>query len=136
MTRQNVTIYVGSYGSPYKSFHITFGRLTFYCKYNPLLWYKGCCVAVDYDLSINQHILFIAGGPIASLLGTLGSWLLLSMMEQQGFLRVVCGSVFVVSLLITVSIIFPSTRVRYTPSGYPVYNDTYQIFRLLRMKYR
>jgi hypothetical protein len=57
-------------------------------------------------------------------------------MEHQDFFRVVAGSVFAISLLVTISIIFPSARVRYTASGHPVHNDSYQIFRLIRMKYR
>src|SRR5258708_39407973 len=44
MTRDEVTIFIGSFGSPYKSFRFTIGRLEFYCKCNPLLWYKGCCL--------------------------------------------------------------------------------------------
>jgi hypothetical protein len=37
MTRDEVTIYIGSFGNPYSSFHFTTGRLKFCCKYNPLL---------------------------------------------------------------------------------------------------
>jgi hypothetical protein len=136
MTRGEVTIYIGSLGDPYKSFRVSFGRLTMFCKYNPLFWYKGCCVALNYDLSIDQQLFFVAGGPVASLLGTLGSWRLLSAMEEGSVFRIVSGSVFTISLIITLSTIFPSPRVRYTPSGHPVYNDSYQIFRLIRMKYR
>lgn len=134
MTRRRVTIYIGSLGSPYQSFHVSVGRLTFFCKYNPLLWYKGCCVT-NYDLSIDQQILYVAGGPIASFLGTLASWFLVLAMEHQDFFRVVAGSIFALSLLVTISIVFPSARVRYTASGHPVHNDTVQLFRLIRMKY-
>ena len=54
MTRDEVTIYIGSIGSPYNSFHLTTGRLEIYCKYNPLLWYKGCCLCSDDYLSITD----------------------------------------------------------------------------------
>jgi len=103
------------------------------CFVNTTLYFgiKG-----DYDLSIDQRIPFVAGGPIASLLGTLGSWCLLSVTEQIGFLRIVSGSVFVISLIITLSTILPIYRIRYTTAGQPVYKDSYQIFRLIRMKYR
>jgi hypothetical protein len=33
MTKDEVTIYIGSIGSPYNSFHLAIGRLEFYCKY-------------------------------------------------------------------------------------------------------
>ena len=134
LTRDEVTIYIGSFGDPYRSFHKTFGRLTFYCKYNPLLWYRGCCFASDYNLSIDQRILFIAGGPIASLIGTFISWLGITLIDQQGFMRVVCGGVFVISLMVTGYILVPNPRPFYTPSGYPVYSDTYEILRLLRRR--
>jgi hypothetical protein len=136
MTRDEVTIYIGSFGSPYKSFHITIGRLDFYCKYNPLLWYKGCCVCSDDYLSINKRIWFVAGGPIASILGTITTWLLVSNLQEEGFFRIVFGSIFVISLLITVYNLIPNPVPRYTPSGYIVYSDMYQIFRLFRMKNR
>jgi hypothetical protein len=135
MTREDVTIYIGSMGDPYKSFHISFGRLELYCKYNPILWYKGCCYATDYYLSIDQRILLTAGGPIASLIGTLLTWLLLSVAADQDFLRIAAGGVFVLSLLVTLSTLIPMVRVRYTSSGFPIYNDGYQLFRLFKMKF-
>jgi hypothetical protein len=134
MTRDEVTIYIGSIGSPYNSFHLTIGRLEFYCKYNPLLWYKGCCLCSDDYLSIDQRIWFVAGGPIASLLETVGTWLLISNLQQEGFFRVVFGSIFVISIGATAYSLFPNPAPRYTSSGYTVYSDTYQIFRLIRMK--
>ncbi|HVU55715.1 MAG TPA: hypothetical protein VHD83_11715 [Puia sp.] len=136
ITRGEVTIYIGSLGDPYKCFHFSFGRLVFYCKYNPLLWYKGCCFATDYYLSIDQRLLFTAGGPIASLIGTILTWWLLSITENQDFLRVLTGGIFVLSLLVTLGTLIPLVRVRYTASGHPVYNDGYQIFRLFREKLR
>jgi hypothetical protein len=134
ITRDEVTIYLGSFGSPYNSFHVTMGRLDFYCKYNPLLWYKGCCVCSEDYLSINQRIWFVAGGPIASIFGTIVTWLLVSNLQDVGFFRIISGSVFVISLLITVYNLIPNPIPRYTPSGYVIYSDTYQIIRLFRMK--
>jgi len=137
MTRDDVNIYIGSLGDPDKCFHFFIGRIAVYCKYNPLLWYKGCCFAADaYYLSLNQRLLFIAGGPIASLIGTVLTWLLLSLVENQDFLRILAGGVFVLCLLVTLATLIPLVRVRYTASGQPVYNDGYEIFRLLRAKFR
>jgi hypothetical protein len=134
MTRDEVTIYVGSIGNPYNSFHLTFGRLEFHCKYNPLLWYKGCCLYSEDYLSIDNRIWVVAGGPIASVFETVGTWLLISNLQQEGFFRVVFGSIFVISLGATAYSLFPNPAPRYTSSGYAVYSDTYQIFRLIRMK--
>jgi hypothetical protein len=67
MTSDEVTIYVGSIVNPNYSFHLTFGRLEFHCKYNPLLWYKDCCLYSEDYLSIDKRIWVVAGGPIASI---------------------------------------------------------------------
>jgi hypothetical protein len=87
----------------------------------------------DY-LSIDQRIWLVAGGPIASVLETVGTWLLISNLQQEGFFRVVFGSIFVISIGATAYSLFPNPAPRYTSSGYAVYSDTYQIFRLIRMK--
>lgn len=136
MTMDDVNIYIGSLGDPDKCFHFFIGRIAVYCKYNPLLWYKGCCVHYGQYLSINQKLMITAGGPIASLIGTILTWLLLSLAENQDFLPILTGGVFVLCLLVTLGTLFPLVRVRYTPSGQPVYNDGYQIVRLLRAKFR
>jgi len=132
---QDVTIYIGSIGDANKSFHFTIGRLIVYCKYNPLLWYRGCCVFSDYNLSIDQKLLCTAGGPLVSILCTIGGWYLLMAVQQEGFLRVLVGGIFTVSLLIAVAFLIPDPRPRYTPSGLTVYTDSYQVFRLLKMKF-
>jgi hypothetical protein len=135
MTKDDVTIYIGSFGSPYNCFRFRIGRAEFYCKHNPLLWYKGCCVHSDNYLSIDQRIGIVAGGPIASILETVLTWLLISNLQHDDFFRIVFGGIFVISLGTTAYSLIPNPTPRYTPSGYAVYSDPYQIFRLIRMKY-
>ena len=134
-TNDETEIYIGSLGDPYDSWHATFGRIVLHCKKNPFTWYKGCCMYSDYGLPLNQRILITAGGPIASFILTFASWLLLSAFQDAGFLRVVTGGIFVISLLVTCSILIPFYKVRYTSSGIPVYNDLYKIIRLIQRKY-
>jgi hypothetical protein len=136
MTRDEVTIFIGSFGNPYDSFHVRIGRINFYCKYNPLLWYKGCCLCSDDYLSITQRIWFVAAGPITSILETVLTWLLISNLQHEDFLRIVFGSIFVISPGATTYSLLPNPVPRYTPSGYTIYSDTYEIFRLLRMRHR
>ena len=136
MTRDEVTIYVGSFGSPYDCFHIKTGRLDFYCKYNPLLWYKGCCLCSDDYLAIDQHIWFVAAGPIASIIETILAWLLIANLQQSDFLRIISGSIFFISFITTVYLLIPNPVPKYTPSGYAIYSDLYEIFRLFRRKQR
>lgn len=135
LTHEEITIFIGSYGEPAKSIRRRFGRLTFYCRYNPLLWYKGCCVVPDYEFSLNEEILFVLGGPLLSLLITIGSWELISLFEQAGIIRIGFGIIFFISLIITASTVIPNRTVRYTAQGYRVYNDGYQLFKLLQAKF-
>ncbi len=135
-TRDEVSIFIGSFGNPYESFHTKIGRIDFYCTYNPLLWYKGCCLCSDDYLSINQRIWLVAAGPIASILETVLTWLLIANLQQADFLRIVFGSLFVISLGATAYSVLPNPVPRYTPSGHAVYSDTYEIFRLVRRKNR
>ena len=134
-THDEVAIYIGSMGSPYECFRFRMGRIDVYVKYNPLLWYRGCCLHIDDYLSLNQRICLVAGGPIASILLTFVTWMLVSHLQSEGFLRILFGSIFFISIGATVYSVFPNPVPRYTSSGYPVYSDSYQIFRLLRMKF-
>jgi len=42
---EEVTIYVGTYGDPGKSFRINFSKLQIWLRYNPICWQRGCCTA-------------------------------------------------------------------------------------------
>jgi len=132
--RGGVTIYIGSFGSGDRCFRFSLGRVEFFCKYNPLLWYRGCCMVDAYSLSLNEQIFYTAGGPIASLLITFLTWSLITVTQHVDVLRIVFGFVFVISLMSTFSSLLPIWKVRYTPSGRPVYHDAYQLIRLIRLK--
>jgi hypothetical protein len=132
---QEINIYIGSFGDPSQSFRFTIGRLEVYVKYNPFSWYKGCCIAPTYDLSIDQNIGFVAGGPLVSICCAIGGWFVLSATQQVGFFRVIIGSVFTVSLLAALAFLIPDSRPRYGPSGQTIYSDTVQLYRLLKTKF-
>lgn len=44
MTRQPVTVYIGSYGDTKHSVHFRIGQLDILLKYNPLAWRSGLCI--------------------------------------------------------------------------------------------
>jgi hypothetical protein len=44
LTRQKVTIYIGSHGDPKKSLKFKLGLLEGYFRYNPFDWNRGLCV--------------------------------------------------------------------------------------------
>ncbi|MGB4776372.1 MAG: tetratricopeptide repeat protein [Daejeonella sp.] len=67
LTKQKVTIYIGSYGDPKKSIKINLGLLTIFFRYNPFAWRLGLCVPSAKSVSINRQIIYTLTGPIASL---------------------------------------------------------------------
>ena len=68
MQKGRVTIYIGSMGDPTGGFHLHFKRLDVFIKYNPFKWNSGLCVPHTKELSVNRQLIFIAMGPVASLL--------------------------------------------------------------------
>lgn len=68
LTRQKVTIYIGSYGDPGKSLKLSFGFLIIFFRYNPFAWRLGLCVPSAKAISINKQIVYILCGPLTSLI--------------------------------------------------------------------
>jgi tetratricopeptide (TPR) repeat protein len=66
LTRQRVSIYIGSYGDPEKSLNFTVGLLEVWLKYSPLSWRLGVCVPDAKEISINRQIIYTLTGPLAS----------------------------------------------------------------------
>lgn len=67
MTRQKVSIYIGSHGNPKKSLHFGIGLLKVLFKYNPFLWERGLFVPSSKQISINKQIIYTFTGPLASI---------------------------------------------------------------------
>jgi tetratricopeptide (TPR) repeat protein len=67
LTRQKVTVYLGSYGDPTKSLKLPIGKLEIWFRYNVLSWKGGLCVPSAQVISIKKQIIYVACGPLASL---------------------------------------------------------------------
>ena len=66
VTRQTVSIYIGSHGDPSKSLHFRVGLLEVWFKYNPILWQGGLCVPSAENISANTGIIYTLAGPLTS----------------------------------------------------------------------
>ncbi|HET6255938.1 MAG TPA: hypothetical protein VFE32_17810 [Puia sp.] len=128
------TIYIGSYGDSRRSFGCRIGRLKIRIKYNPFLWSKGMCQPGGASFSINQQILYVAAGPLGSLLLGAVSCGLLSAGGIPGFLRLWLGFVVLFSAMGLLGSIVPAGRRHHTRDGRPVYPDLILIIRLWRSK--
>ncbi len=67
-TNQKVILYIGSYGDTKKGFHLSFGRLEIFFKYNPILWKLGLCVPSYEEFSLTKNMIIVLGGPLISLI--------------------------------------------------------------------
>jgi Flp pilus assembly protein TadD len=134
MTRQKVSIYIGSYGDPKKSLHFRIGLLEVWFRYNPFLWERGLCVPSSKQISINKQIIYTFTGPLASIViaGIVSSFAFSN--DIHDFLRIF--------LIIFIGSAIYDLFVNLTPSDTPVqlcngditYNDGYQLKQLFHYK--
>ena len=109
-------------------------RLDLYCKYNPFMWFKGQCVPPSENLSINKRILYVATGPVASIVTTIVCWQMISKYDFSGSLKFIIAVIFFFGLLHTISSIFPREKVSYSANGNPLPNDAKTILLLIKSK--
>lgn len=128
------TIYIGSYGDRERSFGFRVGRLKIWTKYNPFLWFRGMCETGGVSLSINQQILYVATGPLASLLLGVVSCSLLTIGQIPGVLRLWLAFMVLFAAMGLLGSGVPTGRRRYTRDGRLVYPDLILIIRLWRSK--
>lgn len=134
LTRQKVTIYVGSYGDPKKSIKLNFGVLVIFFRYNPFAWRLGLCVPSATTVSSNKQIVYTLTGPLASLaIATIACYFTFAY-DLHGFLKlfliVFLGSAF---LDLLVNLIPNETPIKLY-DGSITYNDGYSLKQLFYFK--
>lgn len=134
MTRQPVSIYIGSYGDPKKSLHFSIGLLDVWFKYNPFSWRLGLCVPSSKQISINKRIIYTLTGPLASFVIALAASYLTFTFDLHGFFKFIL-TIFLVSSVVD---LFSNLLPKQTPiklyDGRVAYNDGYQLKQLLQYK--
>lgn len=86
LTRQKVSVYLGSYGDPDKSIRFRLGLLEVWVRLR-LSWKGGLCVPSAKEISPNKQIIYTLCGPIASFfLALLGIYLIFSF-DMHGALK-------------------------------------------------
>lgn len=133
-TTEKVQIYIGSYGDPSKSLHITIGRLEIYFKYNPILWNHGLCVPKSDNISINKNIVITLFGPIISLLFGISSILIAFAGNLHGSLKMISVFFLVSSFIDFFLNIIPNKTPTRLYDGAIVYNDGQQLKQLIKYK--
>jgi tetratricopeptide (TPR) repeat protein len=134
LTKQKVTIYIGSYGDPKRSVKINLGMLAIFFRYNPFAWRLGLCVPSATSVSINRQIVYTVAGPVASLIIAAVAVYFTFTYDLHGFLKlfllVFLGSAFV-DLLVN---LIPDKTPLELYDGTIAYNDGYSLKQLIYYK--
>lgn len=130
-TKEEVIICVGSYENLTKSKGIKLGRLTTFFTINIFNWNSGLCLHKGVTTFV-QNFLIILGGPLASLLIGLGMILVVKNWQGGEYGVVVAIFLIVSALWDFISNIIPHEKPLVTHNGNIVYNDGYQLQRLLQ----
>ena len=130
-TKEEVIICVGSYENLTKSKGIKLGRLTTFFTFNIFNWNSGLCLHKGVTTFL-QNFLIILGGPLASLLIGLGMIYVVNNWQGGQYGIAVAFFLIVSALWDFISNIIPHEKPLVTHNGNIVYNDGYQLKRLLQ----
>lgn len=132
-TREKVTIYIGSYGETTKSFKFTIGLLEFWFR-KTLFWKTGMCVPSSTEMSLPKKIIFILGGPIASLtIAGITSYFVFKY-DMHGALKMIIVFFTLCSIFDFFVNIIPSNSLQALPNGQTTYNDGAKLRQLFGLK--
>ncbi len=134
MTKQKVSIYIGSYGDPKKSLHFNIGLLDVWFKYNPFLWQLGLCVLSAKEISINKEIICTLTGPLASFVIAAVAYYFTFSFDLHGSLKLI-SIIFLGSAILDLFVnLMPITTPIKLYDGSLAYNDGYQLKQLFYHK--
>lgn len=130
MTKQPVTIYIGSYGDKNNSLKIKLSYLEIWIKYNPFLWKIGICIFSLDQLSINKRIFITLSGPFASILIAIVASYFAFAYDLHGFLKLLFVIFFFLSIFDLIINLIPYSKPTRVINGIVVYNDGQQLKKL------
>ncbi|WP_269235677.1 tetratricopeptide repeat protein [Flavobacterium flavigenum] len=134
LTKQKVSIYIGSYGNPKKSINFRIGLLDVWLSYEMLSWKNGLCVPSAENISINRQIIYVLTGPIcSSIFATL--YLYVALFKNFSDLYLHFAVIFfLISILDLFGNLIPNENPIELFDGTVTYNDGYTLSKLF--KYR
>lgn len=132
-TKDNVTVYLGSYGDEKDSTSVRTGRLEIWFKHS-LFWNAGLCVSYSKNISKFKNFIEIIGGPIASLFLSSVCVYCAFVFGGHGFFKLIfivflCSSLF--DFFVNIIPLKISTAIH---GGKVVYNDGMQLIMLFNSK--
>jgi tetratricopeptide (TPR) repeat protein len=132
MTKNNATIYIGTYGDKTKCLKINCGLLEIWAKYNLLLWFKGACVPAAKSISNTKTIIYILGGPLMSFLIACISISVLISRQQEDLFSTTLFAFAIVSVLDVGYNLTPNNKPIQLLNGNITHNDGYLLRTLFK----
>ncbi|GAB4163462.1 MAG: hypothetical protein Tsb0033_23830 [Winogradskyella sp.] len=133
-TDKKVTLYLGSYGNPDKSFKVALGRLELFFNKQLFNWNMGLCVMEENTLAINKQIVFVLMGPIASLILSLILTYLIVTVDFSDYVLVILVFFNISTYYDFFASIIPNSKPITLHNGSTVHNDGRQLLELLKFK--
>jgi tetratricopeptide (TPR) repeat protein len=132
-TRKKVTVYIGSYGETTKSFRFRLGLLEFWIR-KSLFWKTGMCSPSSTKMSLFKKVLFILGGPLASLIIAGVTSYFVFRYDMHGALKMIMAFFTLCAIWDFVTNIIPNHVPQILPNGEVCYNDGAKLRQLLGLK--
>ncbi len=132
ITKENVTIHIGSYGEAKNSLKLKLGKLEINFKYNLFKYHGGLCTTKHTDFTKTQTILYIACGPFASLIVALFSCFMAYTFDLPDFLSILFFVFLLYSFFDLIINIIPSKTPIRLDNGTFTFNDGEMIARCLK----
>jgi tetratricopeptide (TPR) repeat protein len=134
LTKEKVTVYIGSYGDQQKTLKFNIGLLEVYFWYNPLFWRAGLCIPSARNIPANHQIIYTITGPVTSLIIASVACYFAFSYDLHGFLKLLFIVFFgsaVFDLLIN---LIPNKSPIKLDNGEIAYNDGYNLKLLFYYK--
>lgn len=130
LTRQPVTIYLGSYGDTKHSIHFRVGLLDIWLKYNPLAWRSGLCIPTAKEVSINKQIIYTLTGPLTSFIIAVIACYFVFAFDLHGSLKLIFIIFMGSAIMDLITNLNPNPVAIKLHDGSLTHNDGYQLKQL------
>lgn len=134
LTRNTVSVYVGSYGDPNGCFHFSLGSHELWLKHNPLKWQFGVCIPKAKEVSVEEQIVFTLAGPLTSFVIAFAACSMALMLDFHAFLKLFLIVFFGSAVLDLILNIIPNKSPIKLYDGRETFNDGYQLKKLFHRK--
>jgi tetratricopeptide (TPR) repeat protein len=133
LSREKVTVYVGSFGERKDTMHLKLGLLECYLKKN-MAWDRGLCVPESKNFTLNGQIWFIALGPVVTVLCVIVFGICAYSAMIPNWIRVFAGLMCFITLIDALRYLIPSKRPILMADDGISYNNGQLLRNLLQQK--